>query len=444
MAEHARLCSPSGAEGWFACAGRSVMEREFPDSDTDYSSDGTARHAVVAMALDKGQRYGVAFAQVSISVGEEIDVGNGKVVLYKPEWVEEDQDYVDTVRSLAEGGELFVERRVNFETYTGVKGDSFGTADAIVLSPIGDPSVPTSTPFGYELIVVDRKTGYVEVEVERNKQLMLYALGALAEFGMVYDIVRVRLVIHQRKATEWDCSIDELLQFGAEAKEKAQLVQDAAAEHGVIEPATWQRIYLNPSPSEDACRYCKAMTTCPNYTAMVESTTGADFEVLKEPVAPPRFMGSHGDDDEELAHKMSLVGAIEDWCKAVRAEVERRLLAGVPVPGFKLVLGKAGNRKWADEAQAEQMLKTFRLKQEEMYDFTLISPTAAEKLSKAEVIGKRQWPKLQTLITRSEPKPSVAPITDKRDAYVPPNAADDFAPIPESQPQEAEAGLELC
>lgn len=437
MAEHARLCSPSGASGWFACAGRSVMEREFPDSDTDYSSDGSARHAVVAECLTT-PGMGVADA-----VGSCIHLSNdegGKLVTYKPEWVEEDQDYVDTVRSLAEGGELFVERRVNFEAYTGVKGDSFGTADAIVLR-----KVVNLEDAPYELIVVDRKTGYVGVEVERNKQLMLYALGALAEFGMVYDIARVRLVIHQRKATEWDCSIDELLAFAAEAKDKAQLVQDAAAEHGVIPVETWQRVYLNPEPSVESCAYCKAQAVCPSMRAKVEQVVGADFDVVDPPanISKLDVQFTAALNDETLANAMAATGLIEDWIKAVRAEVERRLLAGKEVQGFKLVLGKQGNRKWADEAQAEQMLKTFRLKQEEMYDFTVISPTAAEKLAKAETIGKRQWPKLQTLITRSEPKPSVAPVSDKRDAYVPPNAADDFAPVTDPQPQEA-AGLDLC
>jgi hypothetical protein len=413
------------------------MEAGHADQDTDYSSDGTARHEVCATCLTSPQHP-------EQFVGHGIPVGD-KTVTYKPEWVEEDQDYVDIVRSLAEGGELFVERRVNFEAYTGVKGDSFGTADAIVLNKL-----PDGRGFGfvkYELIVVDRKTGYVEVEVEHNKQLMLYALGALAEFGMAYDIARVRLVIHQRRAREWDCSIDELLQFGQQAREKAQLVVDAVAEHGVIPVENWQRIYLNPEPSEDACRYCRAMASCPAMQAKVQSLVGAEFSVIAHEAEKGMPLSTLPEDPAELGVVMASVGLLEDFCKAVRAETERRLLAGKEVPGFKLVLGKQGARKWADEKAAEDMLrKQFRLPIEQAYDLSVISPTTAEKLTKGEkpVIGPRQWKTAQALITRSEPKPSVAPITDKRDAYVPPNAADDFAPIPESQPQEAEAGLALC
>jgi hypothetical protein len=122
------------------------------------------------------------------------------------------------------------------------------------------------------------------------------------------------------------------------------------------------------------------------------------------------------------------VDMIEDWCKAIRAEAERRLLDGQDVPGYKLVQGKKGARQWADAEAAEQMLKQFRVKLEDMYDLKLISPTTAEKLAKAETIGKRQWPKLQALITQSEGKPHVAPESDPRPALVRQPVAEMFDP----------------
>jgi hypothetical protein len=72
-----------------------------------------------------------------------------------------------------------------------------------------------------------------------------------------------------------------------------------------------------------------------------------------------------------------------------------------------------------------------RLRVEEMYDLKLISPTSAEKLTKGDkpVIGPKQWKKLQDHITRSEPKPSVAPQSDKREPYTPTPAVDDFQPV---------------
>jgi hypothetical protein len=430
---HAKLFSPSGAEGWFACSGRPVMEAAFPDRSSDASDSGTARHAVVAETLRGGSfpavddyvGYYVRLADGKIfmpTIDDGIDVTDG-CVEYREEWVEEDQDYVDTVRNLAEGGDLLVEQRVDFRRFLDVKdeGDGFGTADAIVLKPLGDGT--------YELIVVDRKTGYHEVPAERNKQLMLYALGAYDEHSLVYDISRVRLIIHQRAAREWDCSVDELLAFAQEARSRAISVVNAVAMHGKVPAAEWYDTFLNQSPSEQACKYCRAMATCPSMQRQVEQTVGDSFErmAVTTTTAAEAVEVLADRTPDKLPQIMAAASLLEDFVKAVRAEVERRLLAGAQVPGFKLVLGRAGPRKWADQAAAEATLKQMRLKVEEMYDFTVISPTAAEKLAKAGTIGPRQWPKLQPLISRSDPKPSVAPESDKRDAYTPtPPSADDF------------------
>jgi len=130
-----------------------------------------------------------------------------------------------------------------------------------------------------------------------------------------------------------------------------------------------------------------------------------------------------------LAATLSKVDLIEDWCSAVRAEAHRRLTAGEPVPGYKLVQGKRGNRAWADPDAAEAQLKAMRLKVEEMYDLKLITPPSAEKLAKAKVIGPRQWPKLQDLITQSEGKPHVAPDSDPRPALTVTPVVDDFTDV---------------
>lgn len=85
-----------------------------------------------------------------------------------------------------------------------------------------------------------------------------------------------------------------------------------------------------------------------------------------------------------------------------------------PVSGFKLVTGKQGNRAWRDEVEAEELLKSFRLKQDQMYSQKVISPTQAEKLLKKE--SPRRWTKVEALITRSDGNPTIAPESDPRPA----------------------------
>jgi len=128
--------------------------------------------------------------------------------------------------------------------------------------------------------------------------------------------------------------------------------------------------------------------------------------------------------DNYLSMAMAKVDLVEAWCKAVRGEVERRLLAGETVDGWKLVEGRKGNRAWADEAAAEEMFKrSFRLRDDEMYTKKLISPTAAEKLLKDT---PKRLKRAMDLMTRSEGKPSVAPAADRRPALAVSNLADEF------------------
>jgi len=71
-------------------------------------------------------------------------------------------------------------------------------------------------------------------------------------------------------------------------------------------------------------------------------------------------------------------------------------------------------------------MKPMRLKLEEMYDLSLISPTTAEKLVKAKTIGPRQWNRLVPLITQSDGKTHVAPVSDERPALDVKPVTDDF------------------
>jgi hypothetical protein len=166
------------------------------------------------------------------------------------------------------------------------------------------------------------------------------------------------------------------------------------------------------APSEKACQWCRAKSICP---ALREKVL-VDFDGVVPETA----------DQDDLARVMANANLIEGWIKAVRAEVERRLLAGEPVKGYKLVQGKRGNRMWANPEDAEAALKAMRIKHDQMYDYKLASPTSIEKLAKAQEIGPRQWVKIQALITQSEGQPSVAPESDKRPALVTSADVSDF------------------
>ncbi len=130
---------------------------------------------------------------------------------------------------------------------------------------------------------------------------------------------------------------------------------------------------------------------------------------------------------EQLAEVYSQVDRIEMFCKAIRERVANDLGAGLPIPGFKLVTTPPGGLEWSDVATVEELLKSFRLKQEQMYSYTVITPEQAEKLIKES--SPRRWPKVEALITRADGKPAVAPETDPRPALTinPVNDFDDVS-----------------
>jgi len=423
MSEHATTITASGFERLMLCPGSVVLNRNAPRTTSQYSAEGTLIHSASAAVLQGADwpAFGSAHEVEKFTFTWDADM------------LACGQAYVDYVTGLY-GDFVDVEQRVRFGPAIGVDNpeDGFGTADAVVGK-------------GDELIVVDLKCGRgVEVTAGTdirpspefkdpyvpapNPQLALYAIGALeARQGLVGDYTAVRLVIVQPRAggvSEYVMTVEELAHW---AKTTATATVDRVVDAILADD-------LGPylSPTEKGCKFCAAKATCPalrdEVAQNVMGNTPAkpdEFDCVTEPV---KLMNAlHDDPAQWLSACLSKVDLIEDWCKAVRAEAERRLVAGDDVPGYKLVQGKRGARQWADAALVEEVLKSYRLKVEEMYDLKLISPTSAEKLHKAKTIGPRQWPKLQQYITQPEGKPHVAPSSDPRPAITVAVSADDFA-----------------
>lgn len=415
--QHARF-SPSGSKRWFACPGSLVLEASIPNKSNEYSDDGSAKHEIARRCrVENLPADGWVGALVPVHAPHE----EPRYVKFTSEMAEKVQSMVDVVDKLAEGARVdLIEYRVDFSDVVQVP-NQFGTLDVGILQPDG------------ELIVADYKFGHTPVGVQENTQLLIYAVGLYNELSLAHDVTSIRLMILQPEAagvTEWTCSVDYLFGFAQTLRSKACSVLNAEADYGKVDQEVWERTYLNQNPNDQECAFCRAMATCPSAQRKVQETVGAAFSVIAE--VPDCLPGTQTMAPGTLSEKMAAAPFIEDWIKAVRAEVERRLLAGQPVEGFGLELGRKGARKWTDEDLVEKTVRDkWRLKLEDAYDFSLKSPTSFEKLTKPTkardeagklvevkpLIGPRRWADMQEWIRQSDPKPSVKPITQIKNPY---------------------------
>ena len=383
------LLSPSSCDRWSTCVGSVALTKDIEDVPNEYAEHGTDLHILAAVTLDEAEDVSALDY-----VGHVLE--SGAIV------TEEDatyvQTYVDAVRAYAAHGTLLVEEELGLTHLTGEPG-AIGTSDAIILGTNG------------ELVVIDLKMGQRPVSPVQNKQLLSYASGALHKHEMSADFNTIRLVIVQPRCggvSEWVCSLLELEAFELDIKRIATQIlttlQLAATTPG-------GRVDLPLTPSEKACRFCKANPTCPALRDAVETAASVGFDDLESILVegvPSRA--------EVIGSAMDKVAMVEAWTRAVRAAAEVELLAGRSVTGYKLVAGRRGARKFSDLEAAEKVLRSTRLKVELLYDMSLISPTVAEKRIAEKF--PRIWEKAQALIEQKDGSPSVAPEADKRPAVV--------------------------
>lgn len=373
--------SPSGAHRWWACPGSLGLEQLEPNTSSSYAREGTAAHLLAAKTLDSG-------SDINMFLGAQLEV-EGQVFVVDQEMTNKVGVYVNRVRECAVGGTLYVEHKLYFGQMIGQKDEeAYGTGDAVVLLPD-------------ELQVHDLKYGRGErvdayewferpdglKQMKPNKQLGLYALGAMHAYALSHEFRRVRLFIHQPRLNHLSESLFSVEEMGAFAEEARAAAALAAANFSIAEPLL--------VPGEKQCRWCRRKAKCP-----------ALQKAVLESIDPS------ADGDDSLATLLARVDMIEDWCRSIRERARETLLRGDPVPGYKLVEGKKGNRSWVPDA--EPKLKASSIKRADLYTKVLATPAQLEK--KLKKAHPRQWATVQALIHQAPGQPTIAPESDPRPA----------------------------
>lgn len=123
---------------------------------------------------------------------------------------------------------------------------------------------------------------------------------------------------------------------------------------------------------------------------------------------------------EELSSLVNMLPEIEAWLNAVKARAFE-LAQRNELPRYKVVAGRS-QRKWSDEVEALTELALAGMDADELYIKKFVSVAQAEKL-----IGKPTFRKVaERLVYRTEGKPVLAPLSDKRAAI---SAAAEFETV---------------
>lgn len=386
MAAHAKL-GASNAARWFACPGSVKACADIPNVDSVYAAEGTAAHELAAKALydyeaDQHPPLGHTYLGATMN-GFEVTEEMADAV----------QVYLDAIeKDRQDGDELMVEQRFDLShVYPGC----FGTNDALLYRESEGL-----------LIVYDYKHGRgVPVEVEGNKQLLYYALGA-STGKHNRRLERVELVIVQPRCPHpngpvrrWSVDAVDLLEFEAELRAAAGRTENSDERH-----------------AGSHCKFCPAAPTCPALRDHALNAAKAEFAESGEVILsqPNTFS------PDALAKLIPTVDIIEDWCRRVREHAHHEAEAGRVPPGYKLVASRP-SRKWKDEEAAKEWLVKYGLDDADIY----VEPKMKTVPQMEKVLGKAKAD-LAPLWESVSSGTVLAPVADKRPA-VKPEAAEEFA-----------------
>ncbi|WP_099335827.1 DUF2800 domain-containing protein [Clostridium cadaveris] len=378
MMSHAIL-SASGASRWMACPPSARLEQGFENKTSEYAEEGTLAHELGELGLRKAlgeistRKYNSEIKKIEAHELYSADMPD-YVEIYTDTCIEK----VSEAKAKTPDAVFKVEQRLDFSEWV---PEGFGTGDFVI---IADGTME----------ICDLKYGKgVPVSANNNKQMMLYALGAIQEFSFLYDIEKVRMTIIQPRLdniSTFEVMADDLLKWAEEyVKPTADLAFKGEGEFC----------------AGDHCQFCRAKAVC-------KARADKNMEL-----AQYDFQKQDTMDNNDIAFVLSRVDELVKWASDVKEYALEQALQGEEYEGFKVVEGRS-NRKWSSEDKVGQILIGEGFKE------SIIYTTKLDGISKIEsAIGKKEVQRLLgNYIIKPPGKPTLVPTSDKREPYNPAKA----------------------
>ncbi|MEC1719097.1 DUF2800 domain-containing protein [Schinkia azotoformans] len=368
---HASL-SASGASRWLACPPSVRLSEQYEETTSVFAKEGTFMHELSEIYLSHELKH-ITKAQLNKKLKQM-----KQNEFYNPEIEQAVQTYVDVVtekmneaRVTSKAPLILIEEKVDFSPWVPA---GFGTGDVILI-------------YGNRLEVIDLKGGKgVKVSAVENPQMRLYALGALNNFGVIFDIDSILMTIVQPRldniSTE-EMQVDELLGWAESVvKPKAELAFNGEGDF----------------MAGEHCRFCKVKATCRARAEENLKLACMDFQ------KPPLLT------DDEVVEVLTSIDQLLSWAKDVQEyALTMAMDENKQWPGMKLVEGR-GSRKYTDENAVVESLIEAGFNDDVIYKKSLNTITALEK-----ELGKKKFEEvLGTLVTKAPGKIKLVPEEDKR------------------------------
>lgn len=400
MTTHARL-SPSSADRWFNCPG-SVREcAKYPNTSSPAAIDGTHTHTLLEHCLKAIGNFADPLKMVGIKLTDRD--GEFEVDAKRAKRVEIALNYIKTRIEELGAFEIRPESKVNAGLMI-ERDDIKGTADVQIMS---DDT----------LEIIDYKDGMGIVEPEGNKQMSIYAMGAMIrkKSAMGYPFTKVRLTIIQPKLVvkgfeavrHWDTTVENILKFAEVVKQQAALTDDPEA---------------SLIPGDAQCKWCPHKGACGAFTSKNMEGVSLMFNDVAKQAAdkePTELT------DEQIREIVESAPSVRQMLEAVEKEAQRRIESGTHIEGLKIVR-TSGRRGWAyPEEEMADKLRRMQIPKTALYVVKLVSPTQIESLSwekkdgTTKQLSERQMKTLQSeYVTKSAGGLKVVPESTRGEKVV--------------------------
>ena len=337
------ILRPSSAARWIACPASARLSENVPYEPAGEAAQiGTAIHAL---------------SELCWQLDQDPDSYIGKVV--------------EGVKMTAENvafAKAHVQTVTNLKQDLGtVKVEQYGVAYESIAAKVGGTADVVAYNLNQSILeIADLKTGRMWVDAD-SAQMKIYALGVMRKLVKTFDTVRLTIVQPQTGENRThEMTGDELFAWG----ETVLVPAIKAAVLGTTEPM----------PSKDACQYCPAKMICPAQTkALAEVPVTLDVKTLTP---------------DQMADLLDKADLIEDFIAALRKQATKTLTEGGVLRGWQMA-PKRATRAWSKEAEAAQVLRDAGIPENQIYETSIITPAAADKL-----LGKDRKQVLDSVTTK--------------------------------------------